>query len=188
MTVYSSAKHSSEQAHDLLSAPRLKTTVPFFPALKRKAKTMHDVVIRPLRQDDYAQWLPLWQGYQTFYKVSIADEVSALTWARFFEELVPMHAFVAEQNGTLLGMVHYIFHYSTWTAGPYVYLQDLFTNEAARGKGVGTALIKAVYEKSAGAGASRVYWLTHESNETAISLYRKVADQSGFIQFRKIMG
>lgn len=146
------------------------------------------IKIRPLHTDDFAQWLPLWQGYQTFYKVSISEPVTALTWSRFFEELVPMHAFVAEENGTLLGMVHYIFHYSTWTKEPYVYLQDLFTNEAARGKGIATQLINAVYEKAAESGASRVYWLTHESNETAISLYRKVADQSGFIQFRKMMG
>ena len=148
---------------------------------------MNDIAIRPIRPEDYAQWLPLWQGYQTFYKVSIADSVTALTWSRFFEELVPMHAFVAEQNGRLLGIVHYIYHYSAWTAGPYIYLQDLFTHEAARGKGIGTKLIKAVYEKAEQSGASRVYWLTHETNESAISLYRKVADQSGFIQFRKLM-
>ena len=148
---------------------------------------MSSVVIRPLRPDDFAQWLPLWQGYQQFYKVSLSDAVTAHTWARFFEELVPMHGFVAEENGTLFGLVHYIYHYSTWTTGPYVYLQDLFTNEAARGKGIGTRLIEAVYDQSTAAGASRVYWLTHESNENAISLYRKVADQSGFIQFRKLM-
>ena len=148
---------------------------------------MTSVQIRPLRPDDFAQWLPLWQGYQRCYKVTLSDAVTAQTWARFFEELVPMHACVAEENGTLLGMVHYIYHYSTWTTGPYVYLQDLFTNEAARGKGIGTRLIEAVYDQAAAAGASRVYWLTHESNDTAISLYRKVADQSGFIQFRKLM-
>ena len=143
--------------------------------------------IRPLNQDDFAQWLPLWQAYQAFYKVSISEEVTAKTWSRFFEELVPMQAFVAEEKGTLIGMVHYIHHYSTWTEGPYVYLQDLFTAPAARGKGVATKLITAVYDKAQQTGAARVYWLTHESNESAISLYRKVADQSGFIQFRKIM-
>ena len=149
---------------------------------------MTSIHIRPLQKDDYAQWLPLWQGYQTFYNVSISQEVTALTWARFFEALVPMHAFVAEENDQLLGMVHYIYHFSTWTAGPYIYLQDLFTSEAARGKGIATRLIEAVYDTAKETGASRVYWLTHESNDTAISLYRKVADQSGFIQFRKIMG
>lgn len=145
-------------------------------------------LIRPLHQDDFAQWLPLWQGYQTFYKVHISEAVTDRTWSRFFDEKVPMHAFVAEDKGLLIGLVHYIYHASTWTEGPYVYLQDLFTSEQARGKGVATQLITAVYEQAEQTGAARVYWLTHESNETAISLYRKVADQSGFIQFRKIMG
>ena len=148
---------------------------------------MSSFLVRPLHHDDFAQWLPLWQDYQTFYKVCISEAVTRQTWGRFFEELVPMHAFVAEENGTLIGMVHYIYHYSTWTAGPYVYLQDLFTNAQARGKGVATQLITAVYDAAQQSGAARVYWLTHESNETAIALYRKVADQSGFIQFRKII-
>ena len=149
---------------------------------------MSSVQIRPLHPTDYEQWLPLWQGYQTFYKVSLSEQVTQLTWSRFFEELVPLHAFVAENNGVLLGLVHYLFHYSTWTQGPYIYLQDLYTNEAARGQGVASALINAVYARAAESGASRVYWLTHETNDTAISLYRKMADQSGFIQFRHIMG
>ena len=148
---------------------------------------MSTVTIRPLHQDDFAQWLPLWQGYQGFYNVTITDDVTARTWTRFFEDMVPMHAFVAEENGVLIGMVHYIHHYSTWTTGPYIYLQDLFTSEQARGKGVATQLISAVYEQAKQTGAARVYWLTHENNETAISLYRKMADQSGFIQFRKMI-
>lgn len=141
--------------------------------------------IRPIDRNDKVQWLPLWKGYQTFYKVTIADDVTDVTWERFFDEFIPVHAFIAEDKGEILGFVHYIFHYSAWTKGPYVYLQDLFTTEAARGKGVGRALIEAVYEAAEKTGAARVYWLTHETNETAIGLYEKVADRSGFIQFRK---
>lgn len=143
--------------------------------------------IRPIVHTDKAQWRPLWQGYQAFYKVTITDAVTDLTWERFFDGVVPVNAFVAEENSTLLGFVHFIYHYSTWTKGPYVYLQDLFTSEDARGKGVATGLIRAVYDAAEKAGASRVYWLTHETNETAIRLYEKIADRSGFIQFRKMI-
>lgn len=143
--------------------------------------------IRPIVHTDKAQWRPLWQGYQAFYKVTIIDAVTDLTWERFFDGVVPVNAFVAEENGTLLGFVHFIYHYSTWTKGPYVYLQDLFTSEDARGKGVATGLIRAVYDAAEKAGASRVYWLTHETNDTAIRLYEKIADRSGFIQFRKMI-
>jgi GNAT superfamily N-acetyltransferase len=85
----------------------------------------------------------------------------------------------------LIGIVHYLFHRSTWMIGPNCYLQDLFTAEAARGKGVGGALIEAVYKVAAEAGATRVYWNTQETNTTARSLYDKIGKYSGFIQYRK---
>jgi GNAT superfamily N-acetyltransferase len=116
----------------------------------------------------------------------VPDEVTDLTFARFFDEAEPMHALVAERSGEIVGIVHYIFHRSTWTKGPYCYLQDLFTVEHARGGGVGRKLIEAVYERAKTQGASRVYWLTQESNANARALYDKLADRPGFIQYRKL--
>ena len=143
--------------------------------------------IRMAVQADFAQWLPLWQGYQTFYKVAIAEEVTAQTWARFMDPAEPMHCAVAEVDGRLVGMVHYIYHRSCWTAGDYVYLQDLFANAEVRGKGFGRALIEHVYAAATAAGAARVWWLTHESNTTAMQLYDRIADKSGFVQYRKVL-
>ncbi|MBV9393763.1 MAG: GNAT family N-acetyltransferase [Methylobacteriaceae bacterium] len=147
---------------------------------------MSTITIRPLARTDRAQWQPLWQGYLAFYKTRVPDEVTETTFARFFDEAEPMHAFVAERDGEIVGIVHYIFHRSTWTKGPYCYLQDLFTAEHARGHGVGRKLIEAVYERAKAEGASRVYWLTQEDNATARALYDKLADRPGFIQYRKI--
>jgi GNAT superfamily N-acetyltransferase len=147
---------------------------------------MTDIAIRPLARADRAQWQPLWQGYLAFYKTSVPDEVTETTFARFFNEAEPMHALVAERDGEIVGIVHYIFHRSTWTEGPYCYLQDLFTAEQARGGGVGRKLIEAVYSRAREQGASRVYWLTQEGNATARALYDKLAERSGFIQYRKL--
>jgi GNAT superfamily N-acetyltransferase len=142
-------------------------------------------VIRPVETADRPRWEPLWRGYQTFYKVQLAPEVTQETWRRFFDGLEPVNALVAEEGEELLGIVHYLFHRSTWTIGPHCYLQDLFTAEKARGKGIGKALIEGVYARAAKAGAQRVYWHTHETNATARALYDKVATLSGFIQYRK---
>ena len=90
-------------------------------------------------------------------------------------------------SGELLGIVHYLFHRSTTAIQPSCYLQDLFTLSAARGKGVGRALIDGVYERARLAGAPRVYWLTHETNHTAMQLYDKVAERSGFVVYRKML-
>jgi GNAT superfamily N-acetyltransferase len=97
-----------------------------------------------------------------------------------------MHALVAESEGRLIGLTHYIFHRSTTSIQPNCYLQDLFTDEAGRGKGVGRALINGVYEAAKRAGSPRVYWLTHETNHTAMQLYDKVAEKSGFVMYRKM--
>ncbi|WP_018150874.1 GNAT family N-acetyltransferase [Leeia oryzae] len=143
--------------------------------------------IRMVTSQDFDQWLPLWKGYQTFYKVDLADEVTQQTWQRFLDPAEPMHCAVAEVNGELVGMVHYIYHRSCWTMGDYCYLQDLFAVPQQRGKGVGRALIEHVYAASKAAGAARVWWLTHETNEEAMKLYDRIADKSGFIQYRKVL-
>ena len=142
-------------------------------------------VIRPVEPADRPRWEPLWQGYLTFYKANLSPQVTETLWGRFFDGIEPVQALVAEEGEALIGIVHYVFHRSTWMIGPNCYLQDLFTDEKARGKGVGGALITAVYERAVAAGASRVYWQTHETNTTAQSLYDKLASRSGFIQYRK---
>jgi GNAT superfamily N-acetyltransferase len=96
-------------------------------------------------------------------------------------------ALVAEQNGGLVGLAHYLFHRSTISIPPVCYLQDLFTDANLRGRGVGRALIEAVYAQAEAAGAARVYWQTHETNQTAMRLYDQVAEKSGFLVYRKLM-
>ena len=109
------------------------------------------------------------------------------TWSRFFDAYEPVHALVAEKDGQLLGLVHYLFHRSTSMMEPTCYLQDLFTAEADRGNGAGRALIEAVYARAKAAGSPRVYWMTHETNLTAMKLYDKVAERSGFVVYRKLI-
>jgi GNAT superfamily N-acetyltransferase len=145
-----------------------------------------NVVIKPVGQGEREAWAPLWAGYLTFYKTSVPPETSDITWARFHDPAEPMFVLGAYVDGKLTGIVHYLFHRSTWTPGNYCYLQDLFVADSARGLGLGRALIEAVYEKAKAAGASRVHWLTHETNAQARILYDQVADYPGFIQYRKI--
>lgn len=147
--------------------------------------------VRPITRADYEQWLPLWDGYNAFYgrsgETALDPAITAMTWSRFFDAYAPVHALVAESEGRLIGLTHYLFHRSTTAIQPNCYLQDLFTNTQARGKGVGRALIEGVYEAARAAGSPRVYWQTHETNETAMALYDKVAEKSGFIVYRKMV-
>jgi GNAT superfamily N-acetyltransferase len=147
------------------------------------------LVIRPPTRDDYAAWRPLWDGYNAFYgregPTALAEDITAATWARIFDPAEPVHGFVAERDGALIGLVHYLFHRSTTAMNPTCYLQDLFTSSEARGGGVGRALIEAVYAAARAAGSARVYWQTHETNAVAMRLYDQVAAKSGFLVYRK---
>lgn len=143
------------------------------------------LVIRTVRPEDHDAWLPLWEAYNTFYENVAPEAVTEATWARFFDAYEPVHALVAEHEGRLVGLVHYIFHRSTWMLGPTCYLQDLFADPSVRGQGVGRALIEGVYAAAREAGSTRVYWLTHETNATAMQLYDRIAERSGFVQYRK---
>ena len=149
------------------------------------------ITIRAVAQADFSDWKVLWDGYNAFYgrqgETALPDAVTQTTWSRFFDAYEPMHALVAESNGSILGLVHFLYHRTTIHIGPTCYLQDLFTLEAARGKGVGRALINAVYEQAKEGGANRVYWLTQETNTVAMQLYDKVAEKSNFVVYRKAM-
>jgi len=148
-----------------------------------------DLLIRPVTVEDRAEWAPLWDGYNAFYEregdTALPAEITDVTWSRFLDPGEPVHALVAELDGRLVGLVHYLFHRSTTSIPLVCYLQDLFTDEAARGAGVGRALIEAVYAAARDAGIERVYWHTHETNATARALYDTLADDSGFVVYRQ---
>ena len=148
------------------------------------------LAIRLAVPSDYAQWRPLWDGYNRFYgrfdATALPEEVTAQTWSRFFDEAEPLYALIAEEDGRIVGIVHYHFYRSTTLLQDDCYLQDLFTDENLRGKGIGRKLIEAVYAVARAKGLARVFWHTHESNARAQVLYNDVAERSGFIVYRKV--
>ena len=146
-----------------------------------------NVLIRAIGEDERGAWDPLWAGYLTFYKSTLVQEISDTAWARFHDPGEPLFALGGYIDGELLGFAHYLFHRSTWAHNRYCYLEDLYVSEDVRGQELGRALIEEVYRKAESAGASRVYWLTQSSNAQARALYDEVADNLGFIQYRKVL-
>jgi GNAT superfamily N-acetyltransferase len=144
-------------------------------------------LIRPIRQDDFAAWKPLWDGYNAFYgrtgTTALPQDITDTTWQRFFEPAEPVFAMVAEVDDRLVGLTHYLFHRSTTRIELTCYLQDLFTAPEERGRGIGRALIEGVYQRAKAAGINRVYWQTQESNAAGRLLYDKVAAYHGFIVY-----
>lgn len=146
---------------------------------------MTDVTIRPLAAGDRAGWDALWKGYLAFYESAVPGEVTETTWARLIDPADDPYGYCAvDASGRLIGIVHYLFHRSTWTTSCYCYLEDLFVDPAVRGSGAGRALIEAVYAAAAEKGATRIYWNTQHFNSRARVLYDRVATLSPFIQYR----
>ncbi|HEV2442730.1 MAG TPA: GNAT family N-acetyltransferase [Steroidobacteraceae bacterium] len=143
--------------------------------------------IRSIRRGDYEQWRLLWDGYNGFYgrsgATALAEEITRTTWDRFFDAAESVHALVAERDGGVVGLAHYLYHRSTTRLRDVCYLQDLFTAPELRGLGVGRRLIRGVYDAARAAGCSRVYWQTQVTNRPGRALYDKVADHHGFIVY-----
>ena len=147
--------------------------------------------VRPVVAADYENWLPLWHAYNAFYgrsgPTALPINITKLTWSRLLDPAEPMFALVAEQDGRLVGMTHALLHRSTTLETYTCYLQDLYTVPELRGKGIGRALIEAVYTLAKSKGCERVYWQTHETNETAMKLYDSIAEKTGFVIYRKVL-
>jgi GNAT superfamily N-acetyltransferase len=151
---------------------------------EKRETGLPDFRVRAIERADREQWAPLWRAYLDFYRAVETSEVTNATWARIFDPLEPVHAVVAERDEALIGFSHYLFQRSTWLLNPQCYLQDLYVAEAQRSGGVGRALIAAVVGAAKEVGAARVFWNTHETNAVARTLYDKVAERTGFIQYR----
>lgn len=143
------------------------------------------VTVRPLEPSDRAQWGTLFEAYLRFYETVLPQEQYELTFNRLLDPAEPMHGFAAFEDGKMVGIVHAIFHRSTWLPESTCYLQDLYVHMSQRGKGTGEMLIDVVADLARKNGAGRLYWLTHESNATARRLYDRVAQNAGFVQYRK---
>lgn len=151
----------------------------------------NSVTVRPIQESDFSNWKPLWDGYNAFYgranETALDPEITKATWQRFFEPNEPVFGLVAEYDGKIVGITHYLYHRSTACLGLICYLEDLFTEQTFRGKGIGKALIYGVYEQAKLAKSSSVYWQTHQTNAAGRMLYDKVAKHVGFLIYEKAM-
>lgn len=141
-------------------------------------------MIRAIEPGDKAAWTDLWQAYLAFYETVLPDAVHASTWSRLLDPAEPSWGALALQDGVPVGLVQWIFHRTNWSIADTCYLQDLFVAPAARGQGHARRLIEHVAAEARARGCARVYWLTHETNTTAMALYDRLASRSGFLQYR----
>ncbi len=150
-------------------------------ALAREVHTL----IRPLVADDRSEWLDLWRGYLKFYEALEVIGVADATFALVSESHGTAFGLIAESGSRSIGLAHIVIHASTWSRGPRACLQDLFVAPAARGRGVGGALIEAAAHAADEAGACQFYWMTQVTNAPARQLYDRVGHLTEFIKYER---
>lgn len=147
------------------------------------------IMIRDVCRDDRRDWQVLWDEYNRFYgrsgSTALPPVITDLTWERFFDPVEPVHCLVAVDSNKVVGIAHYLYHRSTTRQADVCYLQDLYTADTLRGRGIGRRLIDAVAEVARHSGSSRLYWQTKVDNGAARTLYDKVAEHTGFIVYVK---
>ena len=143
------------------------------------------ITIRPITLSDKARWLELFKEYVIFYKSKVSDEQFELTWQRIHSDF-NIYGLIAELDGQIVGIAHYIFRPSTWDVEDFCYLEDLFVDPKVRGTGVGRALISELEKIATAKGSKRLYWTTATDNEVARKLYDKVAI-TDFVQYRILL-
>ena len=142
------------------------------------------ISVRPLNSKDKSRWLELWYDYLTFYETSLSSEQTELTWKRLMDSNYGVFGLMAEKDGAIVGITHFMYRPSTWAPKDYCYLEDLFVDPTVRGSGAGRALINRVIELAKEHGAGRVYWTTKENNAQARILYDSFIKVSEFVQYR----
>ncbi|RKQ68045.1 GNAT family N-acetyltransferase [Oceanibaculum indicum] len=142
-------------------------------------------ILRPLTERDRPVWQSLWDGYCAFYKVRLPAPVIDGLWEKLTGGDPAIHGMLAEsaETGEALGLMHYVLHPHTWSLKTVCYLEDLFVTEAARGQGVGRALIEWLAARGRDEGWFRLYWHTDENNETARLLYDRVAGPATMVRY-----
>ncbi|KFC90758.1 GNAT family N-acetyltransferase [Leclercia adecarboxylata] len=141
------------------------------------------VKVREAKAEDYEAWLRLWNGYLSFYGTDLDEAVTLATWHRVLSADSSLFCRLAETEQGVVGFAICVLHEGTWVTQPLCYLEDLFVDDAARGKGAGRALIEAIINEAREKGWSKVYWVTREGNP-ARALYDKLAVVDDYVRYR----
>ncbi|MBX2835119.1 MAG: GNAT family N-acetyltransferase [Micavibrio sp.] len=135
------------------------------------------VRVRPLDSNDFPNWLPLWDANNLGTR---NEAVTSETWTRLNDPASKVCGIVAEKNGALVGLVHYVLHPTTGAINDVCYMQDVYVDEAHRGKGIARKMVQALAAEGRKQKWARLYWLAESKNEAAAALYKNLGVKLDF--------
>jgi GNAT superfamily N-acetyltransferase len=131
--------------------------------------------IRSALPSDEAAWRKLWQGYCEVQGTPPPEAVTQRTWKRILDPDSAVMCLVAEVDRQVYGFAHCVVREHTWEAQPVCQLEDLYVAPAARGHGLGTALVEWLRNAMRAEGWARLQWATGRGNAEARQLFDRFA-------------
>ncbi|MGK0715902.1 N-acetyltransferase family protein [Leucobacter sp. W1153] len=144
---------------------------------------MTGVVVRPVAAADRETWATLYRGYRDFYAMPHDPRVFETVWGWLIDPQHETRGLVAEADGKIVGLAHYRRFARPIVGATGIFLDDLFTAASTRGQGVGSALLVRLAEIARDEQATVVRWITAGDNETARSLYDRVARETPWVTY-----
>ncbi|GEM71635.1 GNAT family N-acetyltransferase [Sphingomonas aquatilis] len=136
---------------------------------------MTDIPIRPATPDDIATILRFVQDLAAFEREPDAVEATeAMLSEALFGPQPAAEAVIAEEAGAPVGFALFFHNFSTWKGRRGLYLEDLYVTPAARGKGVGGALLRHLAAIAVERNCARFEWAVLDWNADAIAVYRRM--------------
>lgn len=141
------------------------------------------ITVRLSEPADAERWADLYRGYREFYRLEPNDEVVDRVWRWTQDPDHELNSFVAVYGAEIVGLANCrrFTRPSSGTTG--LYLDDLFTVPAARGHGVGRALLRRLSEFAHAEGLSVVRWMTSADNTGARRLYDEMATLTKWVTY-----
>ena len=146
---------------------------------------MDDITIAPPQAGDKADWRRLYEGYATFYKRPMNDDIAERVWSWVTGGSGVLEAFVARDGkGRVVGLAHFRPMPRPLTGTMAGFLDDLFVDPELRGRGIGEKLIEALKGEGRRRGWTIIRWLTADDNYRARFLYDQHATRTGWITYQ----
>jgi GNAT superfamily N-acetyltransferase len=146
---------------------------------------MADIVIAPPRAQDFTDWRRLFEGYATFYKMPMTDQIAGTVWQWLLDPAHTLEALLArEGDGRVRGLAHFRAMPRPLTGSTAGFLDDLFVDPAWRGRRVADRLIAAVAALGHERGWTLIRWITADDNYRARGVYDRLAKRTLWITYQ----
>ena len=152
--------------------------MPTDPIAEGRRRLAAGVVIRPAREEEIEEMLPLIRAYCEFYETEPDDEGLRSMFRTLINDPSQGAVFIARDGDTAVGFASLDWKWSSLKAARIGFLEDLFVDPAARGQGIADALIEVCAERCRELGMPALQWETAPDNHRAQKVYNRTGAES----------